>query len=182
MNGKPGALKATDTVSLEITTEEADDGHHGIWFNRGAIASQAFAEQFHNKSLTDADYNDPKNQEVAWLSRGLLEACLDYIDETPAGGALRVCAYEFTYQRILLALKKAVGRGVDVKIVYHATPSNQKAVTTAELPQHILFRRTRPKTPHNKFIVRVAKGKNPVSVPGAPAPAISCRNGVAFDC
>jgi hypothetical protein len=48
MYGKPGDLKPAETVAFDITTEVTDDGHHGIWFNRGAIASQAFAAQFQN--------------------------------------------------------------------------------------------------------------------------------------
>jgi phosphatidylserine/phosphatidylglycerophosphate/cardiolipin synthase-like enzyme len=169
MRGKPGNLQPSDTVSFELRTEPADDGHHGIWFNRGAIASQAFATQFGNKSLTDEDYDDPNNKEVAWLSRGLLEACLDYIDKTPAGDALRVCAYEFTYQRVLLALKNALDRGVDIKIVYHASSDNKKSIASAKLPDkskngQVLFERTRPKTPHNKFIIRLSGGTKPVSV------------------
>jgi phosphatidylserine/phosphatidylglycerophosphate/cardiolipin synthase-like enzyme len=169
MYGRPGHLEPRDSVSLSVTSEQADDGHHGIWFNRGAIASQRFAAQFGNKSLTDEEYNDPANKEVQWLSRGLLEACLAYIDQTPRGDALRVCAYEFTYQIVLTALKKAIERGVDVKIVYHATSGNKDAIRTAHLPakvgrQQVLFERTRPKTPHNKFIVRLARGTKPIAV------------------
>ncbi|WP_407121457.1 phospholipase D-like domain-containing protein [Bradyrhizobium sp. STM 3561] len=169
MYGRPGALEARETVAFDIQTEATDDGRHGIWFNRGAIASQAFADQFGNKSLTDADYNDPANKEVAWLSRGLLEACLDYIGNTPEGDGLRVCAYEFTYQRIHEALIKAIKRGVDVQIIYHATTANKKAIKTSGLPakkgsKQILFERTRPKTPHNKFIVHLEKNNTPVAV------------------
>ena len=164
MYGRPGDLEPKDSVTFDITTELPDDGRHGIWFNRGAIASQAFADEFGNKSLTEADYNDPNNKEVAWLSRGLLEACLDYIDKIPAGDALRVCAYEFTYQRLLQTLKKALDRGVDVQVVYHATSANEKAVADAKLPSRNLFKRTRPKTPHNKFILHLKAGRNPVSV------------------
>ncbi len=169
MRGRPGHLQPSDTLSFVVQTEPADDGHHGVWFNRGAIASQAFAAQFGNKSLTDEDYNDPSNKEVAWLSRGLLEACLAYIDGTPAGDGLRVCAYEFTYQRVLIALKNALDRGVDVKIVYHATSDNKKQIAAAKIPDkgkngQALFERTRPKTPHNKFIIRLAGGTEPVSV------------------
>jgi len=169
MYGKPGNLQPRDNLDFTITTEKADDGQHGIWFNRGAIASQHFAAKFGNKALTNEEYNDPTNPEVEWLSRGLLEACLQFIDATPTGDALRVCAYEFTYQVVLTALKQAIDRGVDVKIVYHATPENRKALSAATLPNRssdgqILFERTRPKTPHNKFIVRLAKGTDPVSV------------------
>ena len=95
MFGEPSNLQPRHVASFKIKTEAEDDGHHGVWFNRGAIASQAFADHFGNKSLTDAEYNDPANQEVAWLSRGLVEACLKYIDQTPKGDALRVVAYEF---------------------------------------------------------------------------------------
>src|SRR5262249_15020872 len=56
-----------------------------------------------------------------WLSRGLLEACLNYIRGTPVGDALRVAAYEFTYAPILKELRRATDGGVDVQIVYHDT-------------------------------------------------------------
>jgi hypothetical protein len=158
MYGEPGHLQPRETVVIKVKTEAEDDGEHGIWFNRGAIASQAFADQFNNKSLTDVGYDDPANREVAWLSRGLLEACLEYIRKTPEGDGLRVCACEFTYGRVLTELKEAIARGVDVRIVYHDTGANNGAITTAGLPKKskgktILFKRTRPKTPHNKFIV-----------------------------
>jgi phosphatidylserine/phosphatidylglycerophosphate/cardiolipin synthase-like enzyme len=169
MYGKPEALEPRETVSFSVTTEVANDGQHGIWFNRGAIASQAFADQFGNKSLTDAEYNDPDNKEVAWLSRGLLEACLDYIDKTAAGDGLRVCAYEFTYARVHKALIEALKRGVKVQIVYHATSTNKTAIKDSGLlaafqNKNILFERTRPKTPHNKFIVRLHNNQKPVAV------------------
>src|SRR5262249_30085683 len=147
-------------------------GHHGVWFNRGAIASHAFATKFHNKALTDEmvdnvdDNGVVHDDEVAWLSRGLLEACLKYINSTKQGEGLRVCAYEFTYQPILSALKRALDRGVDVQIVYHFTKKdddpNLKAINAAGIPQTVtrggqkttvLFQRTRTSIPHNKFIV-----------------------------
>ncbi|MCA0002800.1 MULTISPECIES: phospholipase D-like domain-containing protein [Mesorhizobium] len=169
MFGEPGALEARHTASIDITTEAEDDGRHGIWFNRGAIASQAFAEKFGNKALGDDEYNDPENKEVAWLSRGLLEACIAHIRETPAGDGLRVAAYEFTYLRFAKELKAAIDRGVDVRIVFHDTKVNNANAELAGLAEKvgnrtILFRRTKTKIPHNKFIVRLAGGTDPVSV------------------
>jgi hypothetical protein len=76
---------------LAVGSGAENDGKHGIWFNRGAIASQAYAREFGNHKLTNAEMDDPNDKHTKWLSRGLLEACLDYIDSTKRGQALRAC-------------------------------------------------------------------------------------------
>jgi phosphatidylserine/phosphatidylglycerophosphate/cardiolipin synthase-like enzyme len=174
MYGAPGALTTDpqDELKFEITTEaEWGPGEtHGVWFNRGAIASQAFSEQFKNE--VPKDINDPSDPEVKWLSRGLLEACLEYINETKSGDALRVAAYEFTYPPIIDALKALIDKGIDVQIVYHDTSDakgkpNETAMEAAGLPvddQKITYRRSKTKIPHNKFIVRLKGGTDPVEV------------------
>jgi phosphatidylserine/phosphatidylglycerophosphate/cardiolipin synthase-like enzyme len=169
MYGQPGSLQQGDTITFEIKTEMYDDGNHGVWFNRGSVASQAFAREFNNAAMTDEIANDPQNKMTVWLSRGLLEAYLGFIKDTPTRGGLRVSAYEFTYQPFLKALKTALDRGVDVQIVYHDTPANAKAISTVGIPakdgaKQILFKRTRPPIPHNKFIVRLNENSKPVSV------------------
>ncbi len=175
MYGRPGALEPHAGLSFEVRTEKEFDQGHGVWFNRGAIASQAFAREFQNKAPSDPD--DPKSPETVWLSRGLLEACLRFIRETPAGDGLRVAAYEFTYKPVFEALKDALDRGVDVRIVYHDTTSgdgeeecaNEKAIQAAHLPKRfrgkrVLFPRTKTKIPHNKFIIRLRENAQPVAV------------------
>lgn len=172
------AFEERHPLEFSIKTEPEFDQGHGVWFNRGAIASHAFETQFHNKRLTDEMTNavsdDGKllDDETRWLSRGLAEACLKYINDTKPSEALRVCAYEFTYLPVLRALKRAIDRGVDVRIVYHDTKkdndANRKAIGEAGLPQtatlggqstQILFPRTRTAIPHNKFILRLSGGK-----------------------
>jgi len=172
------AFEQRHTLEFSLTTEPEDDKTHGVWFNRGTIASHAFETTFHNKRLTkamtdnvseDGRLLDPETQ---WLSRGLAEACLRYINGTKAGEGLRVCAYEFTYLPILRALKRALDRGVDVQIVYHDTKKakdpNRVAISEAGLPQtvthgskktQVLFARTRTSIPHNKFIVKLVGGQ-----------------------
>jgi phosphatidylserine/phosphatidylglycerophosphate/cardiolipin synthase-like enzyme len=163
-------LREGHKVDFKIRTEKPDDGKHGIWFNRGAVASHAFSAQFGNKALTPEMYNDVdqdniiRDKETIWLSRGLEEACIGYINETPAEDALRVCAYEFTYLPVLNALKAAIKRGVDVKIIYHKTAENDKAIAGAKLPRENLIERTRPPIPHNKFIVRLEGRTKPIAV------------------
>ena len=176
MYGPPGALEPGDELTFEVRTEKELDQGHGVWFNRGAIASQAFARQFGNKAPTASEINDPSAPETAWLSRGLLEACLGFIDGTPADDGLRVAAYEFTYPPVLDALAAAQDRGVDVRIVYHDTltaqgkdGANEKAIRTAGLrrtvgSRQVLFPRTKTQIPHNKFIVRLTGGSDPAAV------------------
>jgi len=166
MYGEPGALesKPADHVSFEITTEiEKEPGGHGVWFNRGAIASQAFAREFGNIKPSPQQLEDLSQPVTKWLSRGLVEACLDFINETPSGEALRACVYEFTYPPVLNAFKGALDRGVDVQISYYDSSANNKAIDATELPKkrgnrQVLFPRTVPKIPHNKFIVRLVGG------------------------
>lgn len=177
MYGKPGKLKPAPAIELEFRTEKEFAKGHGVWFNRGAIASQAFSREFGNTSPEPRDNPDPKDERTIWLSRGLLEACLDFIDKTPAGDGLRVAAYEFTYAPVLNALKQALERGVDVRIIYHDTTggagkekrANENAIDAAELPakvgnRRVLFPRTKTKIPHNKFIVRLENGTDPTQV------------------
>ncbi len=167
MYGTPAALQPQPAVELTVRTEKEFDQGHGVWFNRGAIASQAFAREFQNKAPDNPE--DPNDKETAWLSRGLLEACLAFINGTPQGDGLRVAAYEFTYAPILNALKAALDRGVDLKIVYHDTTTaagseqnaNEDAMRTAGLPindKKVTFHRSRTPIPHNKFIVRITGG------------------------
>ena len=104
----------------------------------------------------------------------MLEACLAYINETQPGDALRVAAYEFTYPPILNALKALVDKGIDVQFVYHDTKAsngedgpNEVAMNDAGIPindQKITFQRSKTKIPHNKFIVRLKGGTDPVEV------------------
>lgn len=170
--GKPRKLSYGDDIEITIGTEAEDDGQHAIYFNRGAIASQAFAEKFGNRGPTNPE--DPADKTTAWLSRGLLEAALAFINQTKPGESLRVAAYEFGYAPILQALLAAHRRKVDVIICYEAgketvkgrrvpttaTTANARAIKAARLPQAMLRpRRNRNDIPHNKFIVRLSKSK-----------------------
>lgn len=175
--GKPKKLKAGPDVTLEVHTEPERSGSHGVWFNRGAIASRAYALQFENAAPPKP--NDPTHRQTKWLSRQLLEACLAFIDETSQGQALRVAAYEFTYPPILEALKRAITRGVNVQVVYEAgkasgqpgaadtdaAKANKNAIKKYKFPKSALTARTkRRKIPHNKFIVRLNGQGHPVAV------------------
>jgi phosphatidylserine/phosphatidylglycerophosphate/cardiolipin synthase-like enzyme len=175
--GKPGDLRYGNDITITVKTENEDEGKHAVFFNRGAIASQAFADKFGNQGpKNDTDPTDPV---TAWLSRGLLEAALHFINDTRAGETLRVAAYEFSYPAILDTLKAAYDRGVDIIVVYEAgketvkgkrqdteaTKANRKAIKVAGLPDDVLRKRTkRNAIPHNKFMVRLSDDPARVAV------------------
>lgn len=177
--GRPKKLKAGPDVILNVTTEEEISGEHRVWFNRGAIASRAYALKYGNAAPEKP--NDPKHPQTIWLSRGLLEACLGFIDDTRADQKLRVAAYEFTYPPIFAALKAAIKRGVDVKVIYEAgrtsgvagapetdtARANNTAIRKNKFPKSALVKRTRrKKIPHNKFIVRLDASDRALAVFG----------------
>lgn len=175
--GPVDELDHRDPISIEIETEQEWGETHSVFFNRGAIAGQAFAAKFGSKPPENPE--DPDDPTTKWLSRGLLEACLHYIGVSQRGEQLRVAAYEFTYGPIIKALKAAINRGVDVLVVHEAgnekkdgeirptsaTSSASKALKKHNFPsERLIQRKNRENIPHNKFIVRIDRQGNPVSV------------------
>jgi phosphatidylserine/phosphatidylglycerophosphate/cardiolipin synthase-like enzyme len=180
IKGKPKNLdRSTKPVTIKIQTEPLFSKEESdVFFNRGVASSQAYARQFQNKR---PDQLPPAEAEKArmWLRRDLLTAILRFIDETPKGDALRCCFYEFRYAPVLDALKKAIDRGVDVKIIFDAKDNgtadaaafpredNFKFIKDAKIPDDNLIRREARKSniAHNKFMVRLeGKKQKPTEV------------------
>ena len=175
--GRPADLAYGPEIELDVTTANDADDVHGVYFNRGAIPSQGFAERFGNKGLTNDERDDPGNEKVKWLSRGLLEAVLGFMAE--ANGPryeLRVAAYEFYYAPILEALKAVAGAGAQVRVCFDGgdqkrdgsisydsiSTENLASIATLGLDRTrnlTLYPRTLfSKITHNKFIVLLKDG------------------------
>ncbi|MFI6095691.1 phospholipase D-like domain-containing protein [Lentzea sp. NPDC051213] len=161
--GKPKNLEERHEVTVDVQTEPVDQGTHAIHFNRGVAASQAYEREFPDHRPRENDRTDPAYD---WLSRGLEEALLAFIGSAEGPGfALRGSVYEFNYPPVLEALKAAMDRGVDVRIVYDRRgkesvdpkkvwQSTEPAVTAAGfVPPHMIPRKTNSSISHNKFFV-----------------------------
>ncbi len=174
--GTPAALTYGSDVSVTVRTEPEDRGKHAVFHNRGAIPSQKFADLFGNRGPDDP--NDPDAEDVAWLSRGLLEAALGFIFQARGPRyALRVAAYEFSYPPILDALRSAAASGADVSVVYEdgsqkkdgrlvltsTTRMNRRAIRVGALASqaglNLIPRQKRRAIPHNKFIILLKDGR-----------------------
>jgi phosphatidylserine/phosphatidylglycerophosphate/cardiolipin synthase-like enzyme len=167
MRGAPTALVQAETVTLTVKTEDDTSGRHSVYFNRGAVASQEYARRFHNK--LPSDVGPPA---YAWLSRGLVEGLLDFIDQAKDPSfALHGAFYEFKNSTVLDRLKAS---RADVAIIYDAKyddaldrlgqgeKTNRDAIARAGL-QSVVTPRTHAKIAHNKFLV-LSKDGAPLAV------------------
>jgi len=168
--GTPGALEDRDAVTAEVTTENPDEGTHGIYFNRGAAGWQAYERHFKG----DDPDQVPRRAAYEWLSRGLEEALLAFIAKADGKGwGLRAAFYEFNYMPALDALGSARKRGVDVELVVDEVgepgersqpkTKNLAAIDVAEIEGICTPRTNTSGIPHNKFIV-LLKDKQPIEV------------------
>lgn len=122
LRGDPANPTLAETVEIRIQTEPRRGSVHSVIFNRGAVSSQKYAEEFNNQ--------DPRTAGPAafhWLSRGLMEGLVGFIGRANAPGlGLRAAMYEFEYPPVLEAFRKAAkDDNADVRIVYDGR-ENQK--------------------------------------------------------
>ena len=173
----PMNIRRGDICSIEVRTEATwKKGDHSIFFNRGVASSQAYAMKFGNKPPDQV----AGDKAYKWLSRGLKEAIIAFIDEAKKGDAIYGCFYEFRYDGVLQALHEAAERGVELHLVYDAkengtatTPSfpkvdNERAMEIAGLKVGHgieIFPRKRNKSyiSHNKFMV-IERNGTPIKV------------------
>ncbi len=171
--GRPEALTNFAEARVEITTEVEFGDVHDVHFNRGISASQEYARRFGNQRPDQiGDQDSLSNPAYTWLSRGLFEALTRFIRSALPGDALRVAAYEFAFPMMLMLLKDAISREVDVQVVYDGREKEdgRPGVPNRENVEYVgltdvCSERTRPKSPisHNKFIV-LLRGGQPIEV------------------
>jgi phosphatidylserine/phosphatidylglycerophosphate/cardiolipin synthase-like enzyme len=167
LKGDPGNLDPVADVSVDVTTESSENGDHDVYFNRGVGASQEYARRFGNrKPGTQGGDADPA---WAWLSRGNYEAIIAFIARAKdSAWGLRVGAYELHLPGVIEALRAAVKRKVDVRIMYDADPKepgpkNAVALAAARISAKIIIERKTSAISHNKVIILYHR-KTPIAV------------------
>lgn len=186
IKGKPKCLdRSAASIPITLKTEPAFSKlKHDIFFNRGVASSQAFQRRFGNQSpeqLEKSGELEKAKEALDWLSRDLDDAILRFISQAKADDTLLGCFYEFRYDPVMEALKRAAKeRKVILKIIIDAKKnqiSNQKAFPREENLQkveqagleigtQVLLRESRKDAiQHNKFMV-LLKGtsKRPTAV------------------
>ena len=158
--GDPADLEPRIEMEIEITTEVPTDPVHSAFFNRGSVATQEYARRFENQPPNKAGEGA-----YEWLSRGLLEALVEFLGRAKEGWSIHGAIYEFQWPEALAAIKEAKHRGATVKILFDdikkATgprKANRKAIAKAQI-KSVCKGRANGKLMHNKFFVLSKNGK-----------------------
>ncbi len=164
--GDPAALDPRIEIEIPITTEKEVGPTHSAFFNRGSVASQEYARRFQNEKPSKAG---PGAYE--WLSRGLLEALIAFLDRAGAGWEIHGAVYELQWPAALAALKQAHERGATVKVLFddlegHDSKGrpkgpwkkNREAIAKAKI-KSLCKGRKKCKIMHNKFFVLSRNGQ-----------------------
>jgi phosphatidylserine/phosphatidylglycerophosphate/cardiolipin synthase-like enzyme len=178
LSGTPQHLvRSAASLTLTIRTEASYGGTHDVFFNRGVASSQSYTRVYGNTPIADLP-PVRQRQALGWLSRDLDDALLRFIDQAQPGDQLLGCFYEFTYEPAATALRNAIDRGVDVRLVLDgkqngsatepAYPRDENlatlqaaGITTA----NYRWREARTSAiAHNKFLVHTPAGSVPAQV------------------
>lgn len=163
VRGVPGSLIHDKGVSVAISTEDDKRGEHSVFFNCGIAGSQAYARKFGN--LPPDQVGLPA---FKWLSRGLEEALTEFINQAEGKGwSLYASVYEFDHIPVLEEFKKAIDRGVDVRIIFDNKEKGPGAETRTAMKiagidqnKFTISRNANPSyISHNKFILLLKDGK-----------------------
>lgn len=151
---KPGFLTLERGPELRIRTRPTADGEHQVVFNRAAAASQAYSRRFGN---TNPD-SPPNDKARKWLSRGLLEKILSFINRAQSQlYAIDVAIYEIELPEIVDSLLGAIDCGAKVRVVYHAKTKDEQTEVNEDclhrLPDSMKVGRRTSSIFHQKFIV-----------------------------
>lgn len=173
--GDPDNLEERRSIEVTIRTEKETGPTHSVFFNRGSVATQEYARRFLDKKPSEAGRGA-----YEWLSRGLLEALIEFIGRAKTGYSLHGAIYEFQYgvknsfqyNDILVAISEAKKRGVNVQILYDDVEQydkdgnvlgpwekNREAVDDANI-KSICKGRKKAKLMHNKFLILSKGNKN----------------------
>jgi phosphatidylserine/phosphatidylglycerophosphate/cardiolipin synthase-like enzyme len=164
--GDPAHLDPKHEAKVEVKTEVETGLVHSAFFNRGSVATQEYAHRFQNKPpnvVGPAAYD--------WLSRGLLEALVAFLDRAGPGCSIHGAVYEFQWPSALAAIKKVHQGGAEVKILFDdiqsydskgkpagAWKKNREAIAMAGI-KPLCKGITNGKIMHNKFFIFSQNGE-----------------------
>jgi phosphatidylserine/phosphatidylglycerophosphate/cardiolipin synthase-like enzyme len=185
IKGTPGNPdRSTEPIAIRVRAEPLfTDGTHDVFFNRGVASSQAYRQQFGNRPPDKLASEAERDAALQWLTRDLDEAILRFIGNAQKGDTLLGCFYEFRYEPVAGALKEAIDREVDVRLIIDAKVNehtdkegvfhesfprkeNLEMLDQVGIPlENVTLRQAKPANiQHNKFLVLVRDGERPEEV------------------
>lgn len=159
MRGTPTALTRNEApLRFQFEASKEDQNDLGVYVNRGVTSAMAYLRRFDNRHPSEV--GPPA---YAWLSRGLKESLLKFIDGCAVGDEMHIAIYEFFDEEVVEHVKNAVDRGVTVSIVYDHTDGKKSTRESVEMLEHfhldsLAIKRTNVNISHNKLVIRLVNG------------------------
>ncbi len=163
--------------SIKVTTEKLNDGEHSVFFNYGVTGSQGYAK---NKEFGNTPIDDLKGiareHALEFLGRDLwTEGLLKFVRQAKGKKfTLYGAFYEFGLPEFLKEMKAAKLRGVDVQLIVSGkaaqyndhtnkktgvtVPGSKTMIAKFGLSKCVKTLRTKPSSPHNKFMILCENG------------------------
>ncbi len=154
--GNPKQPMRLEPMVLDIVPSATHVNGLGIMTNRGVSSANAYLDRFNGIKPQDS------GPAQVWLSRGLKESLVRFINRAVAKDALHIAIYEFEDHDIAAALKGAKDRGAEIKIVHHGKPKqveeNNKVLQAYGLLVNAVPRSNVPGISHNKYTILLKNG------------------------
>jgi phosphatidylserine/phosphatidylglycerophosphate/cardiolipin synthase-like enzyme len=162
--------------SIKVTTEKLNEGEHSVFFNYGVTGSQGYAR---NKEFGNTPINKlkgkAKEHALEFLGRDLwIDGLLKFVRQaTGKKFSIYGAFYEFALPEFLSEIKQAKQRGVDVQLIVSGKaaqyndhkdksgaiiPGSKTMIAKYGLAKCVKTLRTKPSSPHNKFMILCENG------------------------
>lgn len=145
LKGKPKNIdRSASSIPIIIKTEPTfSQLESDIFFNRGVASSQAYQRRFGGKSpeqMLEMGQKQKAQEALDWLSRDLDDAIFRFIAQAEENDTLLGCFYEFRYEPIIHALKKAADeRKVKLKIIIDAKANQTEKDVAFPREENLFF-------------------------------------------
>lgn len=154
MRGSPNALIKEEPLVLRTNPAPSFEDNLGVFTNRGVTAAKSYYEMFGDNHPK----NVPNNSAYLWLSNGLREALMGFINQAITGDALHISIYELHDEEIGKLLKEKATEGVTLVILYHYNDDKASYENYELLKQYGLLRSSHQRSAmsnlsHNKFLI-----------------------------
>jgi len=158
--GTPTNFAKKTPMTLKVVPASEIENDIGIYTNRGVTSAKSYYKLFgdtHPKNVHN-------NSAYLWLSNGLKEGLIKFINQVKPGDCIHISIYELHDEEIIKLLKEKSKKGIELHILYHYRDDNASRENHELLKKYGLLSKSKERTSmsnlsHNKFVIILRNNK-----------------------